>query len=343
MNGPSATPQPLLSVRDLKVEFSTSAGRVRAVDGVSLDVHAGKTLAILGESGSGKSVTALSLMGLVPKPAGQIKGGSIEYEGVDLVQQSAEYVRKLRGEQMAMVFQDPLSSLNPVFRVGYQIGEAARRHRGASRREARDLAISLMERVGIPDARNRINDFPHQFSGGMRQRVMIAMALALDPKLLIADEPTTALDVTVQAQILELLADLQQEHGMSLILITHDLGVVADVAQDVCVMYAGRVVENGPLQEVYQRHAHPYTLGLMESIPRLDERHDRLTPIRGVPPDLLHLPLGCSFAPRCQLVRDHCRDEEPPLFEIPGSQGRHRSACHFFDEVLPESEVGSDV
>jgi oligopeptide transport system ATP-binding protein len=334
---------PQLRVRNLQVEFRTRAGIVRAVDDVSFDLRTGGTLAILGESGSGKSVTALSLMGLIPKPAGRIAGGVIEYDGVDLVQESAAVWRKLRGEQISMVFQDPLSSLNPVFRVGYQIGEMARRHRGASRREARELAIELMTRVGIPDARKRVDDFPHQFSGGMRQRVMIAMALSLEPRLLIADEPTTALDVTVQAQILELLADLQHEHGMSLILITHDLGVVADVAEDVCVMYAGRVVESGSLQEVYRRHAHPYTRGLMRSIPRLDAKQNRLTPVRGLPPDPLRLPHGCSFAPRCDLARDYCEQHDPDLVAVPGSGGAHQSACHFMEEVLPDREAASDA
>lgn len=339
MTTPSMASEPLLRVRDLQVEFSTRAGLVRAVDGVSFDVQAGRTLAILGESGSGKSVTALSLMGLVPQPAGRITAGSIKYQGVDLVKQSSNYVRRLRGTQMSIVFQDPLSSLNPVFRVGYQIGEMVRRHFGVSRRKAREFAIDQMNRVGIPDAKNRFNDYPHQFSGGMRQRVMIAIALSLNPKLLIADEPTTALDVTVQAQILELLAGLQQESGMSLILITHDLGVVADVADDVCVMYAGRVVESGPTQKVYRHHAHPYTVGLMRSIPRLDQKHERLTPVRGAPPDLHALPSGCSFAPRCDLARDLCRQEEPTLLGVTASTDHHRSACHFIDEVVPDAEA----
>jgi oligopeptide transport system ATP-binding protein len=333
---PGQSSAPLLSVRDLHVEFSTSAGVVKAVDGVSFDVAKGESVAILGESGSGKSVTAQAIMGLVAKPAGYVTGGQIIWSGVDVLTQPPSYVRRLRGQQIAMVFQDPLSSLNPVFRVGYQIGEMFRRHRDASRREARTAAIDLMRRVGIPDAPKRASDYPHQFSGGMRQRVMIAIALALDPALLIADEPTTALDVTVQAQIMELLSGLREERGMALILISHDLGVVADAADRVSVMYAGRTVEAGDLREVYDHHAHPYTRGLMASVPRLDQKGDQLTPISGSPPDLLALPSGCSFHPRCYRATDRCVAEDPPLRDVAGRPSNHLSACHYAEEVVDD-------
>ncbi|NEE04307.1 ABC transporter ATP-binding protein [Phytoactinopolyspora halotolerans] len=327
---------PLLSVHDLRVEFGTRAGIIRAVDGVSFDVRPGETLAILGESGSGKSVTSQAIMGIVPKPAGRVTGGQIRYRGADLLSRPPGEVRKLRGTEISMVFQDPLSSLNPVFRIGYQIGEMFRRHRGYSRRDARDAAVELMERVGIPAARERVDDFPHQFSGGMRQRIMIAIALALDPALLIADEPTTALDVTVQAQIMRLLARLQREEGMSMILITHDLGVVADVADRVLMMYAGRVVETGDIREVYDHSAHPYTNGLMASIPDLDHPSDRLTPISGSPPNLLDLPSGCSFRPRCPHARQLCADDDPGLYHVGQRPVSHLAACHFAEEVTAD-------
>ncbi|TCM45959.1 ABC transporter ATP-binding protein [Kribbella sp. VKM Ac-2568] len=331
------TSEPLLSVRDLRVEFSTSAGVVTAVDGASFDVRRGETVALLGESGSGKSVTAQAMLGIIPKPAGRVTGGSIEYDGRDLLALPATATRELRGREIAMVFQDPLSSLNPVFRVGAQIGEMFRKHRGASRKEARAEALELMRRVGIPAAEKRLDDYPHQFSGGMRQRVMIAMALALSPRLLIADEPTTALDVTVQAQIMDLLARLQDEEGMSLVLITHDLGVVADVADRVVLMYAGRVVEAGPIREVYEHSAHPYTAGLMGSLPAIDGPRERLTPIQGAPPDLLDLPSGCSFRPRCAFASERCADEEPVLLGAPGRPAPHSSACHHAGKVLTDA------
>jgi peptide/nickel transport system ATP-binding protein/oligopeptide transport system ATP-binding protein len=322
----------MLSVRDLRVEFATAGGMVAAVDGASFDVAAGETVALLGESGSGKSVTAQAVLGIVPKPAGRITGGSITYEDRDLL--APGVAKSLRGREIAMVFQDPLSSLNPVFRVGAQIGEMFRRHRGASRREARAAALDLMKRVGIPAASKRLDDYPHQFSGGMRQRVMIAMALALSPRLLIADEPTTALDVTVQAQIMDLLARLQAEEGMSLVLITHDLGVVAGVADRVILMYAGRVVESGPLREVYEHSGHPYTSGLMASVPALEGPRDRLIPIQGSPPDLLALPSGCSFRPRCPYADALCADVEPELRGLPGRPAEHEAACHHPEGAL---------
>jgi oligopeptide transport system ATP-binding protein len=328
-----AAPDPLLSVRDLQVQFRTRAGVVTAVDRVSFDLAPGEALAVVGESGSGKSVTAQALMGLVPRPAGRVTRGQIHYRGEDLLAKPLRYTRSLCGSELAMIFQDPLSSLNPVLRVGTQIGEMMRRHRGASRRDARRHAIEMMERVGIPGARSRVDDYPHQFSGGMRQRVMIAMALSLGPSLLIADEPTTALDVTVQAQIMRLLADLQEQEGMALILITHDLGVVADVADRAVLMYAGRVVETGAIREVYDRSAHPYTVGLMGSVPDLDTERERLVPIPGAPPNLLALPDGCSFHPRCPYSVDVCRELEPPLARVDGLPAHHRAACHRAEEV----------
>jgi oligopeptide/dipeptide ABC transporter ATP-binding protein len=320
-------PDPLLQVEDLRVQFRTPAGVITPVDGLSFEVAPGETLAVLGESGSGKSVTAQAVMGLIQ--AGRVTGGRIVYDGLDLLTRPAADVRRLRGPEMAMVFQDPLSSLNPVFRVGTQIGEMFRRHRGASRREAKAAAVDLMKRVGIPDAAKRVDDYPHQFSGGMRQRVMIAMAIALHPRLLIADEPTTALDVTVQAQVMALLASLQLEYGMALVLITHDLGVVADVADRMLLMYAGRAAETGRIREVYERPAHPYTAGLMASLPGEQER---LTPIPGAPPNLAALPTGCPFHPRCPYALDRCRDERPLLRPLAGA-GR-AAACHRAEEVL---------
>ncbi|WP_049580427.1 ABC transporter ATP-binding protein [Streptomyces sp. SBT349] len=324
----------LLEVRDLRVEFVTRDGVVRAVNGVDYAVDAGETLAVLGESGSGKSVTAQAVMGILDSPPGRIAGGRILFQGRDLLTLGREERRRVRGERMAMIFQDALSSLNPVLTVGFQLGEMFRVHRGASRAEARARAVGLMERVGIPAARERVNDYPHQFSGGMRQRIMIAMALALEPALIIADEPTTALDVTVQAQVMDLLAELRREYDMGLILITHDLGVVADVADRIAVMYAGRIVENAPVKELYARPAHPYTRGLLDSIPRLDSKGKELRAIRGLPPNLLRIPPGCPFHPRCPQVREVCReDPRPPLYEV--GEGRS-SACHFWKETVGE-------
>jgi oligopeptide/dipeptide ABC transporter ATP-binding protein len=325
---------PLLSVHNLQVEFSTSAGVARALAGVSFEVRERETLAILGESGSGKSVTAQAIMALLPKPAGSIVGGSILYKGRDLAAEPTAQVRELCGTEIAMIFQDPLSSLNPVFRVGWQIAEPLRRRRGLGRREARAKALDLLKRVGIPNAEHRIHDYPHQFSGGQRQRIMIAMAIALDPKLLIADEPTTALDVTVQKQIMNLLADLQAETGMGMILISHDLGVVADVAQRAAIMYAGRIVETAGIREVYDHPAHPYTKGLLDSIPSVTTIGERLTPIPGAPPSLLELPAGCAFHPRCPFAIERCRVKVPLLREPDGWTPGHTAACHRSEEVL---------
>ncbi|MEW2223459.1 ABC transporter ATP-binding protein [Streptomyces sp. NPDC006990] len=321
----------LLEVRDLFVEFRTRDGVARAVNGVSYTVEAGETLAVLGESGSGKSVTAQAVMGILDMPPGRITGGEIRFQGRDLLSLPEEERRRIRGSKMAMIFQDALSSLNPVLTVGFQLAEMFRVHQGLGRKESRARAVELMERVRIPAARQRVGDFPHQFSGGMRQRIMIAMALALEPDLIIADEPTTALDVTVQAQVMELLAELQREFTMGLILITHDLGVVADVADKIAVMYAGRIVETAPVKELYQAPAHPYTKGLLDSIPRLDQKGQQLNVIRGMPPSLLDIPPGCAYNPRCPMARAVCRTDEPPLYEV--SAQRH-SACHFWREMF---------
>ncbi|MGW6240928.1 ABC transporter ATP-binding protein [Streptomyces sp. NPDC055094] len=327
----------LLEVRDLQVEFHTRDGVARAVDGVSYSVDAGETLAVLGESGSGKSVTAQAVMGILDMPPGRITGGEVLFRGRDLLKLKEEQRRRVRGAEMAVIFQDALSSLNPVLTVGAQLGEMFIVHRGMSRRQARAKAVELMERVRIPAAGERVDDYPHQFSGGMRQRIMIAMALALEPSLIIADEPTTALDVTVQAQVMDLLAELRRELNMALILITHDLGVVADVADRIAVMYAGRIVETAPVYEIYRAPAHPYTRGLLRSIPRLDRKGRELYAIKGLPPNLLSVPPGCAFSPRCPTAQDVCRREVPPLFEVgdvPGAAEGRRSACYFWEETL---------
>ncbi|WP_030346156.1 ABC transporter ATP-binding protein [Streptomyces sp. NRRL S-1022] len=321
----------LLEVRDLWVEFRTRDGVAHAVNGVDLGVDAGETLAVLGESGSGKSVTAQAVMGILDTPPARITGGEILFDGRDLLTLKGEERRRIRGTGMAMIFQDALSALNPVMTVGDQLGEMFVVHRGTSRKDARARAVELMERVRIPGAAQRVRDYPHQFSGGMRQRIMIAMALALEPALIIADEPTTALDVTVQAQVMDLLAELRREYGMGLVLITHDLGVVADVADRIAVMYAGRIVESAPVHDIYKAPAHPYTRGLLDSIPRLDQKGRQLYAIKGQPPNLAHIPPGCSFHPRCPMARDVCRTEEPPLHAVSDSRG---SACHFWRECL---------
>ncbi|MFJ1745245.1 ABC transporter ATP-binding protein [Streptomyces sp. NPDC088116] len=321
----------LLEVRDLRVEFRTRDGIVQAVNGVTYSVEAGETLAVLGESGSGKSVTAQAVMGILDMPPGRITGGEVLFQGRDLLKLKEDRRRKVRGAEMAMIFQDALSSLNPVLTVGAQLAEMFIVHRGMSRKEARAKAVELMDRVRIPAARDRAGDYPHQFSGGMRQRIMIAMALALEPALIIADEPTTALDVTVQAQVMDLLAELQRELNMGLILITHDLGVVADVADRIAVMYAGRIVESAPVYDIYKAPAHPYTRGLLESIPRLDQKGKELYAIKGLPPNLLHIPPGCAFHPRCPMAQDVCRRDVPPLYEVAGER---RSACYFWRETL---------
>ncbi|MGY1723236.1 ABC transporter ATP-binding protein [Blastococcus sp. SYSU DS0533] len=330
---------PVLEVDDLRVQFRTGAGLVNAVNGVSYTVSEGETLAILGESGSGKSVSAQAIMGILDSPPAEVTSGRIVFEGRDLLTLPEEEQRKVRGPGISMIFQDALSSLNPVYSVGFQIGEMFRAHRGTSRKEAKQKAVELMDRVRIPAAKERVNDYPHQFSGGMRQRVMIAMALALDPRILIADEPTTALDVTVQAQVMDLLKDLQRDTGMGLILITHDLGVVNEVADNVAVMYAGRIVERGTVDEVFSNPAHPYTDGLMRSIPQVEIKGGRLQPIGGQPPNLAAIPSGCPFHPRCPKRRTgaeaatgrDCVADVPPLrLVVPGRE----AACHYSEEVL---------
>ena len=342
---PSATtrdgggPAPLLEVDDLHVRFKTRAGIVNAVNGVSYTLSEGETLAILGESGSGKSVSAQAIMGILDMPPAEITGGRIFFEGRDLLTLPAEEQRKVRGPGISMIFQDALSALNPVYSVGFQIGEMFRAHRGTSRQEAKQYAVELMDRVRIPAAKQRVNDYPHQFSGGMRQRVMIAMAIALDPRILIADEPTTALDVTVQAQVMDLLKDLQRDTGMGLVLITHDLGVVNEVADNVAVMYAGRIVERATVDDAFGDPGHPYTEGLMTSVPQVEAKGGRLIPITGQPPNLSAIPSGCPFHPRCPRRRTgaeadpgrDCVADVPPLRLV--APGRE-AACHYSEEVL---------
>ncbi len=317
----------LLEVTNLKTQFFTRDGVVKAVDGVSFSLEQGKTLAIVGESGSGKSVTALSLMRLIQEPQGKVVDGQVLLGGEDVLKMGDTQVRALRGDRIAMIFQDPMTSLNPVFRVGFQIGEALRVHKGMDKKQATARAVEMLELVGIPNAPHRAKDYPHQFSGGMRQRGMIAMALACDPDILIADEPTTALDVTIQAQILELMIEMQQRTGAAIIMITHDLGVVADMANDVMVMYGGKQVEYGCADDVFYRPLHPYTWGLLDSLPRHDiSDKGELCPIKGQPPSLIDIPSGCAFHPRCPYAKDICRTTVPVLTEIvPG----HSSACHF--------------
>lgn len=329
---PSAAKPPLLEVDNLSVEFMSRGNRIRAVNGVSYSVNAGETLGIIGESGSGKSVTAQAIMGILDHP-GKVTGGSIRINGVDVLTLSDEEHRKLRGESVAMVFQDALSALNPTFTVGFQVSELFRKRRGMSRSDARKKTIEVLDLARVPDAKNRMGNYPHEFSGGMRQRVMIAMALALDPQILIADEPTTALDVTIQSQVMQLLSDLQSQRSMAMILITHDMGVVADVCDRIAVMYAGRVVENAPVQEIYSRQAHPYTRALLRSIPRLDEKLDELETIEGRPPSLDALPGGCSFHPRCSFAKELCRTSVPEFTTV---NADHGSACHFWEEVYEQ-------
>jgi oligopeptide transport system ATP-binding protein len=325
----------LLQVRDLRVEFSSSSGRVHAVNGVSFDVQAHELLGIVGESGCGKSVTSLALLRLLPKPAGRITGGTVTFDGIDLLNLNDEAMRDLRGRQVAMIFQDPMTSLNPVTTIGEQLVEVVQAHTKLRRKAAEQKAIETLELVGLPNAKDRLKNFPHQFSGGMRQRVMIAMALIMGPKLLIADEPTTALDVTIQAQILDLIRRVSEETGAAVMLITHDLGVVAGMTQRIQVMYAGHIVETASTDELFAHPRHPYTVGLLRSIPRLDEGGSReLLPIEGLPPDLTKLPAGCPFAPRCAWAIERCLAENPPL-ALPGSAesatgaalGTHLIAC----------------
>lgn len=316
---------PLLQVKDLRTYFYTEEGVVKAVDGVTYDVEEGETLALVGESGCGKSVSALALLRLIPIPPGRIVSGEVLFDGEDLLKMSEEEIRHIRGNKISMVFQEPMTSLNPVLTIGKQLTEAIELHLKLDREAANQRAIQLLEMVGVAEAERRVADYPHQFSGGMRQRVMIAMALSCNPKLLIADEPTTALDVTIQAQVLEVMARLSSEFGTSVIIITHNLGVVARYANRVNVMYAGKIIESSSAAVVYGDPRHPYTLGLLNSVPRLDQATDqKLIPIEGLPPDLSHLPPGCSFYPRCTFRIDKCREEYPPLQLV---SENHYAAC----------------
>ncbi len=325
----------LLEVRDLKTYFFTFGGVVKAVDGVSYDLEEGETLGLVGESGCGKSVSALSIMRLIPDPPGKIIEGEIIFNGEDLLKMSPAQMRRIRGHQISMVFQEPMTSLNPVLSVERQLTETLQLHLGMSRSDAGREAVRRLDQVGIPDPERRVKQFPHQFSGGMRQRVMIAMALSCNPRLIIADEPTTALDVTIQAQILELMKGLSREYGVALIVITHNLGVVARYADRVNIMYAGKIIERGNAQEIYRDPRHPYTLGLLNSVPRLDlPRTEKLDPIEGQPPDLVNIPLGCSFRERCRYAIDQCAEDTPPLEHIADG---HSSACYVSKQLAPAS------
>ena len=317
----------LLEVRGLETTFAVDGGEFRAVDGVSFTIEPGRTLGLVGESGCGKSVTALSIMGLVPQPPGRISGGEILFEGVDLRSLGAERLRELRGDRMSMIFQEPMSSLNPAFSVGEQIVEGILRHRAIGAAAAKRRALEMLERVRIPSPAQRFDDFPHRLSGGMRQRVMIAMALACEPKLLIADEPTTALDVTIQAQILDLMRTLREETGTAIMLITHDLGVVAELADEVAVMYSGRIVEHAAAAALFTEPQHPYTIGLLGSIPQLHLQQKRLIAIGGQVPDPMGAVTGCRFQPRCPFAIAQCRSAEPPLATVQGAGAGHRAAC----------------
>ena len=318
-------PEPLLEVRNLKVHFPTEDGLVKAVDGVSFSIAPGETLGVVGESGSGKSVTFLTVMGLITRKNARVEGEVI-FRGQDLLKMPLEDLRNVRGDDISMIFQDPLTSLHPYYKVGTQIVEAIRTHQKVSKKEAWEMAVDMLRRVGIPRPEDRASQFPHEFSGGMRQRAMIAMALSLNPDLLIADEPTTALDVTVQAQILDLIDRLKQEFDAAVVIITHDLGVVAEHCDDIMVMYAGKCAEYGQRRDIYYNAHHPYTWGLLRSIARLDlENQERLEPIKGLPPSLIFVPPGCPFHPRCPYVMDVCRKEVPPLLP---ADGHHASACH---------------
>ncbi|CCU85468.1 ABC transporter ATP-binding protein [Mesotoga prima] len=325
----------LLQVEDLRTYFHTEDGIVKAVDGVTFDVFPGETLGIVGESGCGKSVTSLSIMRLLDEK-GEIAGGKITFDGEDVMAIPESKMMKIRGNEMAMIFQEPMTALNPVFTIGFQIMEAILLHQDVDEKKARQMAIDMLKKVGIPEPEKRIDEYPHELSGGMRQRAMIAMALSCNPKLLFADEPTTALDVTIQAQILELMKSLQDQYGMALVMITHDLGVIAEMAQRVVVMYAGKVVEYADVHTLFKNPRHPYTWGLMNAIPRLDEDKEVLYNIPGVVPDPLDFPDGCRFNTRCPLATEKCRKEEPPLVEI---ESDHTTACWHIDKLIETIKV----
>jgi oligopeptide/dipeptide ABC transporter ATP-binding protein len=342
LSTPASETETVLSVEGLVTSFATSHGPIRPVDGVSFDLQRGRTLAIVGESGSGKSVTALSIMRLVPESNGRIEGGRILFEGRDLLTLSQRELRSFRGNRAAMIFQEPMTALNPVQTAGAQVAEAFRLHRGASRKQAFEQAVAMLAKVKIPDPAGRARNYPHELSGGMRQRVMIAMALACNPALLIADEPTTALDVTIQAQMLRLMQALQRELGTALLFITHDLGVVAEIADDVAVMYAGRFVEQGSVYEIFEQPLHPYTRGLLLARPKLEgDRHAPLHAIRGMVPALTDLPKGCRFAPRCPLVEAVCIEQDPPLVTIGGRGPGRKVACHVAVRELSQGAVSA--
>jgi oligopeptide/dipeptide ABC transporter ATP-binding protein len=326
-------PDPVLSIRDLVVEFKTEDGVVHAVDGVSYDLFPGETLGIVGESGSGKSVSTLALLGLIPQPPGRIVSGTADFKGRDLLKLKKKELRRVRGNEVAMVFQDPMTSLNPVLTVGNQLGESIKTHFPDEKKEVvKERVIDLLKLVGVPNAETRYTQYPHEFSGGMRQRAMIAMSITNSPALLIADEPTTALDVTIQAQVLEVLKRVQAETHAATILITHDLGIVAEMCDRVLVMYAGHIVESGDVETIFRAPRHPYTIGLMDSLPKVTEDEEWMRPITGSPPSLIDLPPGCPFHPRCFLARERCRQENPPLAPVEGSA--HQSACHFSEELI---------
>jgi oligopeptide/dipeptide ABC transporter ATP-binding protein len=337
-------PEPILSIKNLAVQFDTDDGVVHAVDDITYDVFPGETLGIVGESGSGKSVSTLSILGLIPQPPGRIVSGSAMFKGTDLLKMKQRDLRRFRGEELAMVFQDPMTSLNPVLKIGYQLAEAIKTHHPKEPdAKVKARVVELLRLVGVPNPETRYDQYPHEFSGGMRQRAMIAMSIANSPSLLIADEPTTALDVTIQAQVLEVLKTVQAETNAATILITHDLGIVAELCERVIVMYAGRIVEQGDVHTIFRNPRHPYTIGLMDSLPKLTEDEDWLRPIPGQPPSLIHRPPGCAFHPRCFLSqgRLRCREEVPPLRPTDTGDG-HSSACHFSEELVGHRSKFSD-
>ena len=335
-------PDPVLAIQDLVVDFRTEDGVVHAVDGVSYELYPGEILGIVGESGSGKSVSTLALLGLIPMPPGRIVSGTAMFKGRDLLRLKKRELRKVRGNEVAMVFQDPMTSLNPVLTVGRQLGEAITTHFPNEKDAAvKQRVIELLELVGVPNPETRYTQYPHEFSGGMRQRAMIAMGIANSPSLLIADEPTTALDVTIQAQVLEVLKRVQEETDAATILITHDLGIVAEMCDRVLVMYAGHIVESGKVEDIFRAPRHPYTIGLMNSLPKLTGDEEWLEPITGAPPSLINLPSGCPFHPRCFLARERCKQEVPPLKPVEGSG--HESACHFSEELIGRKSKFSEA
>ena len=335
-------PDPLLSIEDLVVDFRTEDGIVHAVDGVSYELYPGEILGIVGESGSGKSVSTLALLGLIPMPPGKIVRGTAMFKGRDLLRLKKKELRKVRGNEVAMVFQDPMTSLNPVLTVGSQLGEAIKTHYPNEKDSVvKEKVVRLLDMVGVPNPEARYSQYPHEFSGGMRQRAMIAMGIANSPSLLIADEPTTALDVTIQAQVLEVLKRVQQETDAATILITHDLGIVAEMCDRVLVMYAGHIVESGTVEDIFRAPRHPYTIGLMNSLPKLTGDEEWLEPITGAPPSLINLPPGCPFHPRCFLARERCKQEDPPLRPVEGAG--HQSACHFSEELIGRKSKFSEA